>query len=141
MSKAGTKSAKHARPFGAEHEVAQAIAAKPAMPITRRRIALASLCGAALLAALATMPIRNAATSTPQVATTKPAPIIRTARTAPKIDPLIEEVTGAISKKKKKSGKTKYMKAAQEPNPIGDWFNKTFSGDDKTARKRTSAID
>jgi hypothetical protein len=133
MSKASTKSA--------EHVIARTIAAQPAMPITKRRIALAACCGAALLAALATMPTHNAATGTTQVAATKPSPIIRTARTAPKIDPLIEEVTGAISRKKKKSGKTKYMKAAEEPNPLGDWFKKTFSGDDKTARKRTSAID
>ena len=144
MSKAGTKSAKHAKPFAAEREFARAIASEPARPITKRRIVLASLCGTALLAALATMPIRNAATGTPQVAVAKPAPITRTARTAPRIDPLIEdrpeEVTGAISKKKKKSGKTKYMKAAEEPNPLGDWFKKTF-GEDKSAPKRTSAID
>ena len=49
--------------------------------------------------------------------------------------------TESVAKKKKKSGKTKYMKAAEEPNPIGDWFKKTFSTDDKTARKRTSATD
>ena len=143
MGKAGTKSAKHARPFGAEHEVARAIASDPARPITKRRLILASLCGTALLAALATMPIRNAATSAPQVAAAKPAPAIRT--THPAIDAWAQlrpgDTTGAIAKKKKKSGKTKYMKAAEEPNPIGDWFKKTFSGDDKAAHKRTSAVD
>lgn len=150
MGKAGTKSAKQPKPFAAEHEVARAIAAEPAKPITKRRIVLASLCGTALLAALATMPFRDAATSASQVAATKPAPIIRAApardawaQVRPEqVRP--EDVTGAISKKKKKkkkkSGKTKYMKAAQEPNSVGDWFKKTFS-DDKTARKRTSAID
>jgi hypothetical protein len=143
MSKAGTKSAKHAKPFAAEREFARAIASEPAKPITKRRIVLASLCGTALLTALATLPIRNAATNTPQVAAAKPAPALRIAH--PSIDAWAQvrpvEVTGAIAKKKKKSGKTKYMKAAEEPNPIGDWFKKTFSGDDKTARKRTSAID
>ncbi len=153
MGKTGTTSAKQPKPFAAEHEVARAIAAEPAKPITKRRIVLASLCGTALLAALATMPFRDAATSASQVAAAKPAPIIRADRTAPARDAWAqirpeqvrpEDVTGAISKKKKKkkkkSSKTKYMKAAQEPNSVGDWFKKTFS-DDKTARKRTSAID
>jgi hypothetical protein len=145
MSKAGTKSAKHARPFGAEYEVARAIAAEPVKPITKRRIILASLCGTALLAALATMPFRDAATSSPQIAAAKPAPIIRADRPALAADAQAavrpEDITGAISKKKKKkSSKTKYMKAADEPNPIGDWFKKTF-GEDNSAPKRTSAID
>ena len=83
MGKAGTKSAKHAKPFAAEHEVARAIAAEPAAasPITKRRIVLASLCGAALLAALATLPARDGTTAW-QVATAKPAPIIRTSHPA-----------------------------------------------------------
>ncbi len=142
MGKAGTKSAKRAKPIAAVHEVARAIVAEPARPITKRRIILASLCGTALLAALATMPIRNAATSAPQVAAAKSAPAIRS--THPAIDAWAqvrpEDATGAISKKKK-SGKSKYMKAAEEPNPLGDWFKKTFSADDKTARKRAAAID
>jgi hypothetical protein len=134
MGKAGTKSAKRAKPFAAEHEVARAIAAEPAKPITKRRIALAACCGAAILAALATMPARDGTTAW-QVAAIKPAPVM---------DGLIEvrreDITGSISKKKK-SGKTKYMKAAEEPNPIGAWFKKTFSADEKTARKRAAAID
>ena len=147
MGKADTKLAKRAKPVAAAHEIARAIAAEPATPITKRRIVLASLCGTALLAALATMPFRAGTTSTPQVAAAKPAPIVRANRAAPVRDAWAsvrpEDTTGAISKKKKKkSGKTKYMKAAEEPNPIGAWFKKTFSGDeDKTARKRTSAID
>ncbi len=146
MGKAGTKSAKRAKPIAAELEVARAIAPEPAAakPITKRRIVLASLCGAAMLAALATMPFRDAATSASQVAAAKPAPAIRTDRPAPGADAWAsvrpEDTTGAISKKKKKSGKTKYMKAAEEPNSVGAWFKKMFS-DDKTARKRTSAID
>ena len=135
MSKAGTKTAKRAKPFAAEHEVVRAIAAEPAKPITKRRIALAACCGAALLAALATMPAHYTATGTSQVAAVKPAPIIRTSRTALAADAWAqirpEDATGAISKKKKKSGKTKYMKAAEEPNAIGDWFKKTFGGDDR----------
>lgn len=144
MSKAGTKSAKHARPFGAEYEVARAIAAEPAKPIIKRRIALAACCGAAILAALATMPARDGTTAL-QAAAAKPAPIIRTDRTASAVDPWAsvrrEDTTGAISKKKKKSSKTKYMKAAEETDSVDAWFKKTFNGDDKTARKRTSAID
>ncbi len=143
MGKAGTKSAKRAKPFAAEHEVARAIAAEPAAanPITKRRIVLASLCGAALLAALATLPARDGTTAW-QVATAKPAPVTRTSHPAADAWAAMrpEEATGAISKKKK-SGKSKYMKAAEEPNTLGDWFKKTFSADDKTARKRTSAID
>lgn len=145
MRKADTKTAKRAKPLAAAHEVARAIAAEPATPITKRRIVLASLCGTALLAALATMPFREGTTSAPQVAA-KPAPIVRAGRTATATDAWAsvrpEDATGAISKKnKKKSGKPKYMKAAEEPNPLGDWFKKTFGGDDKTAHKRTSAID
>ena len=146
MGKADTKLAKRAKPVAAAHEVARAIAAESATPITKRRIVLASLCATALLAALATMPFRAGTTSTPQVAA-KAAPIVRADRAAPVRDAWAsvrpEDTTGAISKKKKKkSGKPKYMKAAEEPNPIGAWFKKTFSGDeDKTARKRTSAID
>ena len=145
MGKADTKLAKRAKPVAAAHEVARAIAAESATPITKRRIVLASLCGTALLAALATMPFRAGTTSTPQVAA-KAAPIVRADRAAPGRDAWAsvrpEDTTGAIPKKKKKKpAKTKYMKAAEEPNPIGAWFKKTFSADEKTARKRTSAID
>ena len=140
MGKAGTKSAKRAKPFAAEFEVARAIVAEPAKPITRRRIALAACCGAAILAALATMPMRDGTTAW-QVATVKPAPATRI--THPVTDAWAqvrpEDATGAISKKKK-SGKSKYMKAAEEPNAIGAWFKK-FTGTDKAAPKRTSAIE
>lgn len=152
MSKPGTISSKRAKLSGAEYEIATAIAEPAAKPITRRRIVLASLCGTALLAALATMPLRDTATSASQVAAAKPAPAIRAthptidawAQVRPQVRPgqvRTEDTTGSIAKKKKKSGKTKYMKAAEEPNPIGDWFKKTFGADDKAARKRTSAID
>ena len=146
MSKADTKLAKRAKHFAAAHELASAIAAEPATPITKRRIVLASLTGTALLAALATMPFRDGATSAPQIAAAKPVPIVRASRTAPARDAWAsvrpEDVTGAISKKKrKKAGKTKYMKAAEEADPVGAWFKKTFGSDERTARKRTSAID
>ena len=150
MSKAGTISSKRAKRSGTDYEIATAIAETVAKPITKRRIVLASLCSVALLAAIVTMPFSNFATSSSQIAATQPVPIIRADRTAPVGNTWTsvrsEDVTGAISKKKKKKSgktkaKTKHMKAAEEPNSLGDWFSKTFSGDDKTAPKRTSAID